>query len=116
LPDAIEPVRGRSTRFQRRNRLQHNSVLHGDEMTRVFALWLALCVPAYAGDKALILTDQEQAAARVIFDAAIRSNGLSQISRNAFILSDKLDAAGIVTERKDTSEKAPPELGKDNGQ
>lgn len=53
----------------------------------------------------MILSDQEQAAYRAVLDAAIRANGLSLISRNAFILSDKLDQAGVVTEHKDDSKE-----------
>jgi hypothetical protein len=48
---------------------------------------------ARAADKVLILNDQEQAALRVILDSAVHAQGLTAISRNAFVLSDKLDAA-----------------------
>jgi hypothetical protein len=57
-------------------------------------------LPASAADKALILTDQEQAAYIAIMDAAIKQSGLSQISRNAIVLADKLYAAGVVTNQQ----------------
>lgn len=72
---------------------------------RYLALAILLSGTAQAADKALILSDQEQAAYRAVLDAAIRANGLSPISRNAFILSDKLDQAGVVTEHKDDSKE-----------
>lgn len=79
------------------------------------ALLLAAIVPAHAADKALILNDQEQSAYRAILDTAVRASGLSPLSRNAFILSDKLDAAGTVTERK-TDPPPNPEPKPSDGQ
>ncbi len=72
---------------------------------------LMLTSPCYAADRALILNDQEQAALRVILDAAIKSQGLNGVSRNAFFLSDKLDAAGIVTESKPVPPAEPKKEG-----
>ena len=66
---------------------------------------------AHAADKALILNDQEQAAYRAILDTAVRANGLNTVSRNAFILSDKLDAAGVVTEQKNVPKDEPKKEG-----
>lgn len=80
---------------------------------KYLALALLLSVPAQAADKALILNDQEQAAYRAILDSAIKANGLSPISRNAFILSDKLDASGVVTEHKADPTPAKPDESKD---
>lgn len=72
------------------------------------ALLLAASIPAHAADKALILSEPEQAALHAILDAAVRAQGLAPISRNAFILSDKLDSAAVVVERKsDVSESKP---------
>lgn len=67
--------------------------------------------PAHAADKALILNDQEQVAYRAILDAAIKANGLNTISRNAFVLSDKLDAAGVVTDQKNVPKDEPKKEG-----
>lgn len=75
------------------------------------ALLIGGTASALAADKALILNDGEQVALKQIFDAAIRNSGLSQISRNAFVLGDKLDAAGVITEvkpQKDTPNETPP--------
>lgn len=78
-------------------------------MTRLmkFEIWLlagfivgSAIVSARSADKALILNDQEQAALRTALDAAVRANGISPISRNAFVLFDKLESAGTVTEQK----------------
>jgi hypothetical protein len=63
-------------------------------MTRVILITLLLSFPAQAADKMLILNDQEQAALRAILDTAIHAQGLTAVSRNAFVFSDKLDAAG----------------------
>jgi hypothetical protein len=75
-------------------------------MKRLLMLAVLIVTPAHAADKALILSDQQQGAYRAILDAAIRANGLSSLSRNAFILSDMLDQAGVVTEHK---ENPPPQ-------
>lgn len=79
------------------------------------ALMLAATVQANAAEKALILGDPEQGAFRVILDAACKAQGLSPVCRNAFILSDKLDAAGTVTERK-TDPPPNPEPKPSEGQ
>ena len=56
-----------------------------------FALFTS---PAMAADKMLLLNDQAQAALRAILDSAVHAQGLTAVSRNAFALSDMLDAAG----------------------
>jgi hypothetical protein len=68
--------------------------------------FLLLASPALA-DKALILSDQDQAALMAIFDAAIKAQGLNQISINAFVLSEKLRNAGTIADQK------PPEPTKE---
>lgn len=75
-------------------------------------------LPAQAADKALILNDAQQGALRQALDSAIRANGLSQASRNAIVLSDMLDAAGVVTEHKEAPATPPvaPEQPKDTAQ
>jgi hypothetical protein len=78
-------------------------------MKAIAAALLLISSSAQAADRALILTDQEQMALRAIFDAAIRQGGATQLSRNAFVLLDKLDAAGVVTEqKKEAPNEAPP--------
>lgn len=61
--------------------------------------------PAYAADKALILSDQDQMALKQILDAAVRQSGLSVIAKNAIIFSERLDAAGVVTDQKVVPDK-----------
>ena len=72
-----------------------------------------------AADRMLIINDQNAAALKGVFDAAIRANGLSQVSRNAMIFSDMLDQAGVVTKTEEVppAPTAPvaPESKKDNG-
>lgn len=75
-------------------------------------LLIALSAPAHAAEKALFLNDHEQSAYRAILDMACRTQGLSTMCRNAIILSDKLDQAGVITEQK----AAPLESQKDGDQ
>lgn len=72
-----------------------------------------------AADRMLIINDQNAAALKGVFDAAIRANGLSQVSRNAMIFSDMLDQAGVVTKTEEVPAKKddpPPEPKKDDNQ
>lgn len=82
--------------------------------------WYFLAITwSMAADRMLILSDQNAAALRGVLDAAIRANGLSQVSRNAMIFSDMLDQAGVVTKTEEVPAKKddpPPEPKKDDNQ
>lgn len=69
---------------------------------------LLFVTPAVAADKALVLNDSQQNALKQALDAAIRANGLSAVSRNSFVLSDMLDAAGVVTAHTEDKPKSEP--------
>jgi hypothetical protein len=72
---------------------------------------LVMSAPARSADKALILNDQEQAALRNVLDIATKAEGL-KIAPATVYLMNKLDAAGVVTERKDPTpepKKDPPQ-------
>lgn len=68
-------------------------------------------VSARSETRALMLDDKESAALRAVLDAAVRANGISIISRNAIVLFDKLDAAGVVTESRLPPAPAPKTEG-----
>jgi hypothetical protein len=76
---------------------------------RWLLMLLLSTVPLQAAEKVLILNDAEQVAMKAIFDAAIKVGGLTQLSRNAIILSDKLDAAGTLVDQKKVPEKPEKE-------
>ena len=65
---------------------------------------LALATPAHAADKALILTEDEQAVLRHVLDTATKAEGLS-IAQNTLYLLNKLNAAPVVTPHKDEPPK-----------
>ena len=71
------------------------------------ALVLALPVKAFAADKALILSDDEQAAFRQILDAATKGSGI-QIAPAAVYLLNKLNTAPVVTPHVDAPKPEEP--------
>lgn len=79
---------------------------------RYLTIMFLLSVPAHAADKAVILNDPKQAALHAILDNACRTQGLSVMCRNAFVLSDDIDTAGVVTETK----PVPPAPDKKEGE
>ena len=60
------------------------------------ALVLTFSVQALAADKALILSDDEQAALRHVLDVATRAEGL-QVAQTTLFLLNKLNSAPVVT-------------------
>lgn len=77
----------------------------------IAAALIALSVPSFAQDRALVLNDQEAAALRQVLDQATRS-GDTKFARITVYLLNKLEAAPIVTDHKDD----PPEATKDTPQ
>lgn len=74
--------------------------------------WLVLAamlsvVPAYAADKALILTDKEQTELVQALDAATKAQGLV-IAPATLRLYYKLQSAGSVIEKKDDPQGGAP--------
>ena len=67
-------------------------------MIRIFLTALVLAFPAQAlaADKALILSDDEQAALRHVLDVATKAEGL-QIAQTTLFLLNKLNSAPVVT-------------------
>ena len=67
-------------------------------MIRILLTALVLIVPAQAiaADRALILSDDEQAAFRQVLDVATKAQGL-QIAQTTLFLLNKLNSAPVVT-------------------
>lgn len=69
-------------------------------------LVLALPAQALADDRALVLTDDEQAAFRHVLDVATKAEGLA-IAQNTLYLLNKLNSAPTVVPQKDVPAPKP---------
>ena len=78
-------------------------------MGRTLAIVLLTLLPstAMAAEKALVLTDQEQAALVEILDAATKQGGLSIAGKTTYFLN-KLNTAPVVTSQTPVEPKAAP--------
>ena len=80
-------------------------------MKWLFLAAMVLVSPVQAAEKVLMLSDQEVVALKTLLDVACKAQGLTQMCRNAFILSDKIDSAGVVTEQKPVPAVEPKKEG-----
>ena len=77
-------------------------------MFKYVLLFLVAVSPAYAADKALILTPQDQQDLINALDASVRSGGLNAASSAMRILY-KLQTAGTVADPKPEDKPVPKE-------